>query len=65
MDKAIVTAQVYRDGRPHEVAIASVKTEMSTDLPAENLGELVADAIQKAWKDGHDPMYFSVVISFC
>jgi len=62
--KARVTVKVYLDGRPHAAPIVAVETTMTNDLPADNVGEIVCQAINKAWKDGHDPVNFSVVISF-
>lgn len=43
-----------------------VESSMTTDLPADNLGEGLADAIQRAWKEGFDPTEkrFSVVVTF-
>lgn len=61
---AVVTVKVYLDGRPHAAPVVSVQTEMSTDLPADNIGEIVTEAIHKAWKMGHDPIHFAAVISF-
>lgn len=57
--KAVVTATLLAPGISKEVI-----TEMSQDLPAENLGELVADVIQKGWKAGIDPTASVVIIRF-
>lgn len=64
MSKAKVTARVFLDGKPHAPPVAVIVTEMSSDLPADNLGELLCDAVHTAWKAGHDPTAFSVVVSF-
>lgn len=61
---AIVSAKVYLDGVRFPAPIVEKETSMTDDLPADNLGELLCDAVQAAWKAGHDPVTFSVVISF-
>ena len=57
---AAVSVQV----RLNEKTIHSVTEHMSTDLPAEKLGELVARAVQTAWSEGHDPVDFHLVVHF-
>ena len=44
--------------------ICSHETVMTTDLPAEKLGELVAEALNLSWKLGNDPVNTMVVLSF-
>ena len=62
-DTAIVTAKVYLL-TDCEVPIVELETGMSQDLPADNLGEIVCEAVQVAWRAGHDPVKFSVVVGF-
>lgn len=62
MVKAKVTCTVYLTKSIN--AIAKVSTTMSTDLPAENLGEILADAVNAAYKEGHDPVDYSIVVRF-
>ena len=40
--------------------------EISQDLPAEVIGECVAEAVRDAWKAGHDPALdpFLVIVTF-
>lgn len=59
MRKALVTA----------VAIGQyntfvVRDEMTTDLPAENLGELTSRAMLQLWRAGEDPVRCTLVITF-
>lgn len=44
--------------------VAIFQTEISTDLPADNLGQAVCDAINKAWIKGIDPVHMQVLITF-
>jgi hypothetical protein len=60
MKQARVTAKV----RQNEKTIAARTYTMSTDLPAEKLGELVSDVLQQAWREGNDPTHGHVVIYF-
>ena len=62
---ARVRAKVYLNGQlPNARPITEIKTLMTTDLPAENLGELLCQAVEAAWKAGHDPVSFCVIIEF-
>lgn len=38
--------------------------EISDDLPAEALGEILCEAVNDRWKDGVDPTDMTIVISF-
>lgn len=44
--------------------LAEAATEMSTDLPAAALGEIVAEALRIAWKDGYDPVKLRLEVTF-
>lgn len=59
---ANVRAKVFLNGS-HKT-LAETNMRMPTDLPVDSLGELLAEAINLAWKDGNDPINFEVVISF-
>jgi hypothetical protein len=53
----------------HVTAIGKLNTatknyEMTTDLPAENMGEAVCDMLQLLWKWGEDPAKCTLVITF-
>ena len=63
MKKARVTVEVFHKNG-FTPLVTKEETTMSTDLPAENLGEIVCDAVQKAWKAGHDPVDFKLIVSF-
>jgi hypothetical protein len=38
--------------------------ESSTDLPAEVIGEVVVEALQKAWRSGEDPAKCAILVQF-
>lgn len=58
-EMAIVIAEVGGERRTWSSA-----HKMSSDLPADALGEHLALAIQKAWKAGCDPVDMTIVVSF-
>lgn len=60
--KARVSCKVYLRGSHQE--ITTTTAVMSTDLPQDNIGEVVTQAINEAWKQGYDPVNFDVVVSF-
>lgn len=37
---------------------------INTDLPAQELGEIVSHCVIKAWEDGYDPKGKTVTLSF-
>lgn len=59
---ARVTAKIFL--KENHQKIAFITTTMSTDLPQENLGELLCRAVTEGWNKGCDPVNFDVVISF-
>lgn len=42
----------------------SSQSPISTDLPAEHLGKLLAEVIHRAWKYGADPVKSKITITF-
>lgn len=58
--KVTATIRNKENGNPMYVESAV----MSTDLPAQQLGELVAEVVHQAWKAGVDPVNTQVVIDF-
>lgn len=38
--------------------------DITDDLPADVMGEILADAVQKAWRAGCDPTHCKVEVSF-
>ncbi len=64
--RAKVTAACFPNGIGNLHDMVKISTEMSTDLPAANLGELVADVLQATWRKGYDPAQkqFAIVINF-
>lgn len=62
LDNARVTAKIIMHGS--HATVLEVKRIMSTDLPAEHLGELVCEAVNEAWRSGLDPVNFDVVVVF-
>lgn len=60
MDQATVTVHI----RENEQTVVEVSTKMSTDLPAENLGEILASALNKYWQSGGDPVNCHAVVFF-
>lgn len=62
LKKARVTVKIFMHGS-HSV-VASATTTMTNDLPADNLGEVLTEAIQEAWREGHDPVNFDAVVTF-
>ena len=42
----------------------SVENEITDELPADVIGATVADAVNKFWKAGNDPVTFTIVVEF-
>ena len=59
---ANVTAKVHNKRTYQQTGVAS--TMMSTDLPAENLGEFVAGVIHEQTRHGIDPVDMVIVLEF-
>jgi len=57
---AIVTATV----RKNEETIVRKVITMSSDLPAQNLGELVAEVLADSYEKGNDPVDIHIVLHF-
>jgi hypothetical protein len=49
-------------GTPQDHLEAVIVT--STDLPAHDLGDVTAQAVENIWKDGGDPVDYRLQISF-
>jgi hypothetical protein len=60
MSDAIVTVKV----KMNERTIVKVQRAISQDMPADMLGEMVAEAIQESWRAGNDPVDTHIVITF-
>lgn len=69
-DTAKVFARIKRGGKflkrwnGESFEYIQADIECSTDLPADALGEVAAQAINMAWKTGEDPVKFEVVLTF-
>lgn len=62
--QAAITVRIYQKGIPYPQPIHVAMTTMTSDLPADNLGEILCEAIQGAWKAGHDPVDCIAVVEF-
>lgn len=57
--KAIIKATIIGKRNTYSETI-----ESSTDLPPDPIGEVVVEALQKAWEAGEDPVNCVVLLQF-
>lgn len=57
------TMAVTVENETHGVSLR-ISGYISTDLPAERMGEIMADAMQEAWKRGADPVHCKIEVKF-
>lgn len=62
--KALVTVSAFGIGKMLQKPVVVVTTQMSTDLPTENLGEILTDCLQEVWSRGNDPVNYTFVVEF-
>lgn len=62
MELAKITATVLNKENDNPIYVETAT--MSTDLPAQQLGELITSVVHQAWKVGFDPVNTKVLVEF-